>query len=204
MRLARVLACSLLLTACEQESADGDSGEVICSDDGCFQSCVLEETPEEAAGEVCISPAAEHESWACQLDSICDDLVLDGSADLDAARCVIAALRDRTPGALHVQRQEAGSDIEFDFYILSDGTALLDAEGPAGSSCVGREKKSSMGALELRASDDAFWQGCIDATSDAELVACLFAVPSSDEAFLTAGMPWQAPTCTTAAASCDG
>ena len=188
------------------ETGDGD-GEIVCRDDGCFQACVREYSPPGAAGELCIEPAADHESWACDADPICDDLTLehDAAPDLEAVQCVLEALRDRTPGALHLQSGTGAFATQLDVFILSSGVALVDAEGPSlPSTCLTSQIASSVGGLELLAEDDPFWQGCLDATDTEDVSNCLFGATSEDADLVQGLMPWQSPTCASSEASCEG
>lgn len=185
------------------DDTDGSLGDVECSDDGCYSTCIRRFSPPGSAGEICTEPAPEHESWACGLQSVCPAFVFELGADpdLDTAACVLSAMRDRTPGA--VQFGDGSGMI--DVFILGDGTALVDAEGVVASSCAGMQKISSMGAIELREPSDEFWQACLDATTAEDVLACFFTASNPDERwFLAAGMPWQVPACAPAEGSCDG
>ena len=187
------------------EDTTGGLDEIECRDDGCFQTCVREFSPPGAAGELCTEPADEHEAWACDADLICNDLTLEGDAtDLDGVRCILEALRDRTPGALRFRDGTDSFSTQLDVFIVDGGVALVDSEGPGlPSTCLTFQIASSVGGLELLAEDDPFWQGCLDATESEDVYGCLFGPISEDPAVVQEPLPWQSPTCASTEASCD-
>lgn len=197
------------------DSSDGESGvadttsgldEIECRDDGCFQACVRTFSPPGAAGELCTEPADAHEAWACDADLICDDLTFEADAtDLDGVRCIIEALRDRTPGALRFRDGTDSFSTQLDVFIVDAGVALVDSEGPGlPSTCLTFQVASSVGGLELLAEDDPFWQSCLDATEPEDIRGCLFGSTSEDPEEVQGLLPWQSPSCTSTEASCDG
>ncbi len=185
-------------------SSTGDDPEddVQCSDNGCFATCVRRVLVPGSAGELCTEPAEQHPSWSCELVASCPVLVvgLDVEPDLDAAECVLTALRDGTPGALRVE----SSRVDIDVYVLTDGTVLVDAEGPVAGTCLGRQIYSSLGGLELRAGDDPYWQTCLDAETGQDLETCFFEPIEDITEFDDTPSPWQAEICTPAAVECEG
>jgi hypothetical protein len=156
---ALVLATGWL--ACGESSSSGSSSSK--DDPAAVPSC----TTENLCDAVYVAEACGY----CNEDS-CTDTGSEPSADEDAVRCVLEALRDRTPGRVSVTRSSDSSGYcgtSYGINIISDGT------GYVGTSVY----------EDLATEDDAFpvsllsvdaYQACLDAGPDGAL-ECLRAKP---------------------------
>lgn len=124
---------------------------------------------------------------ACAAQMLCDPLEIKTQGNIEdyevveteeAAQCVLAALRDRTPGQVRIVwgdpqgfGGDAGIAIQATVTILGDDTVLMDWQWDYKTCCINRAAVSRRVLLQPA----AFFDECLDMPTTESLIACFTA-----------------------------
>ncbi|MCA9684399.1 MAG: hypothetical protein KC457_19540 [Myxococcales bacterium] len=205
------LALCLSLTACPSAGGNDDEGSsnadtdaaLYCDPPECVQAC---ESVNSFECELMCTPRVD----SCEGEQLCPlftvyltsyvgGVATDSIDDPDAARCFLAALRDRTPGRLQMiwgdpkgVGQDGSRSWNAQIYSPGDGTVAISAVMGGVDASGSLNAPFVTEAMILQ--DPSYFESCAVEQDEATLITCLSTAP-----FLSNldTLPWLTGECTT-------